>query len=140
MQLDAGLFVTSCNDGQYFETVLQLAHSPHVRPLQPLGPFLCQLLTGPRSGQPRLGARSAVGAVVGEVVAVGQFAVGQGANPVGVGGQHHHAVERGGGLVAPPEAFVEPAGHHAVLEMGVQHQATRSARTPDIKVFLASSA
>ena len=64
---------------------LQRLHRAHIGPLQPLAPLVHQLLAGTRGREPRLGPGTAVRAVVGEVVAVGQLGIGQSAHPVRVG-------------------------------------------------------
>ena len=64
---------------------LQRLHRAHVRSLQPFAPLIHQLLAGARGREPRLRPGTAVRAVVGEVVAVGQLGIGQSAHPVRVG-------------------------------------------------------
>ncbi len=85
---------------------LQCPHHRHIRPLHPRTELLCQLLAGRHGGAPQAHALGGVVGVVDEVVAVGQFGVGQAAHPVGVGAQQRHVVQRGGGAVAPAQMLV----------------------------------
>ena len=96
---------------------------PQIRLLHPIPKLIRQLLRGPGSGVPGLHPRRQVVAVAGEVGAVGQFAVRQLRHPGGVGGEHDGGVQKRGGAVAPFQGLVQPAGHHRLLKVRVQHQA-----------------
>ena len=113
---------------------------PDIRSLQPLRQVVGEMLAGR--------CRSALGfdpclqvvSVVREVVAVGQFAVGQAFDPLGAGRQQDHVVQKGRGLVTPFKAFVQPAGHHTFLKMRVEHQTRcRRCQRPVFSFILAFS-